>query len=64
MRLHTGEKPYECDLCDAAYAQKVVLKTHMKSIHGVDLPPGKVELGAPAAALSQTDVSSAEVLFY
>ncbi|XP_043220177.1 zinc finger and BTB domain-containing protein 17-like [Amphibalanus amphitrite] len=64
MRLHTGEKPFECELCDAAYAQKVVLKTHMKMVHGIVWPFGKSELTSPPVAITETEVSTAEVLFY
>ena len=28
MRTHTGQKPYACDLCDAAFTQSSALKTH------------------------------------
>ena len=30
MKIHTGEKPYKCNLCDFASVQAGDLKTHMK----------------------------------
>ena len=32
-RIHTGEKPYKCSQCSAAYAQKGNLNWHMLSAH-------------------------------
>ena len=29
-RMHTGEKPYACDICDAKFTQKGNLTKHMK----------------------------------
>lgn len=31
MRIHTGEKPYECFYCDRAFAQSNDLKKHIRS---------------------------------
>jgi uncharacterized Zn-finger protein len=31
--IHTGDKPYACDLCDYRSNQKSNLKTHMKRLH-------------------------------
>ena len=33
MRIHTGEHPFECDLCDYTTTQKGNLKTHMRLKH-------------------------------
>ena len=37
MRLHKGEKPFECDLCAVAFTQYVHLKLH-KRIHANERP--------------------------
>ncbi|KAJ2942255.1 hypothetical protein O0L34_g15803 [Tuta absoluta] len=33
MRTHTGERPYGCAHCEAKFAQKTALDTHVKFIH-------------------------------
>lgn len=37
FRVHTGEKPHKCSICDQAFAQAKTLKNHLRS-HGGDVP--------------------------
>jgi len=34
QRQHTGERPYQCTLCEASYTRKENLQTHMSRMHG------------------------------
>ena len=37
MRIHTNEKPYECDVCEKRFRESGTLKTHMR-IHTKEKP--------------------------
>ncbi|CAL4146035.1 unnamed protein product, partial [Meganyctiphanes norvegica] len=32
-RIHTGERPYQCNQCDNTFSQLIYLKKHMKEKH-------------------------------
>ncbi|XP_032185674.1 zinc finger X-chromosomal protein isoform X4 [Mustela erminea] len=38
MRIHTGEKPYQCQYCEYRSADSSNLKTHVKTKHSKEMP--------------------------
>ncbi len=44
IRVHSGERPFKCDLCDCRYKQKSKLNQHYRSKHGVECVKKKYKL--------------------
>ena len=44
IRLHTGEKPYQCQACPNAYAQGGTFKAHLKTHNDAKSAPDHTEV--------------------
>ena len=42
MRVHTGEKPFQCDTCDSKFSSKGSLERHCFKVHGMSTSPERV----------------------
>ncbi|KAM4534438.1 uncharacterized protein PAE49_022647 [Odontesthes bonariensis] len=58
--IHTGERPYACELCPARFNRHGNLQQHRKRMHGVGPPPAAED----TPLLFEDDVDMPDVLVY
>lgn len=60
MSIHSGERPYPCPCCPAAFNQKCNMKRHLESVHG--MKAGTVPQDSPQIHLELSHGSKPSLL--